>query len=666
MNSDVNMSVKRSRNKGSDENEFDFDTKHENSFAKQYKLSPERKPRNKLVRTTVLSSQTTSIRNNNQNSQPQPHRNMIIDVDKLDSEKDVTTKQVKMGARNRNPSIVKRPESNKHRSIRFCIPDQSNSLQSGNVSSQLIHILSSKRNSGQNRMTVKSTSASSSREAGASQAIIDELQYLADGVLDSFTSSSSNYSSSYQSLSTIQRNSLLSLLTMCVNTKTIQALYQQHLIAHVFTVFRAVIHHVSILFTSENHEQSEDLAICLMLMYILIRDSNLLPFLQTTDLNFIISATKYIHSHNRNRLHSNILTKQIPTILHRELIELKASKPLHSSDERLETCDENGKEHLIVEVSESVVNWYESLIENGEYNELILVLNYGVLCRLLVLSGSSRRAFSHSKLISKVSLDSILKRIQKFNLVNDTSLSQVNVLFIILEHALLETEIQKSIVYENGTQFCEIMTKFITELVFETSESKKKCVHDREVVLVLGLKVLLNLLHCNENSAECLYAVNGLEMCMNVMRAFDKHVFDSSGFDILVLCISLMVSIVEQVGERSTIQFESSNDVQLVWKLKEMMETVKERERNDIQIGDHMERSICIGYLVLFIGVLMRYSFKINESMKKMMLSNDILKMAEILEEFFAFQDELGINAPQIKAMYEETIAHFREISGNE
>eukprot|EP00186_Timspurckia_oligopyrenoides_P001379 CAMPEP_0182441664 /NCGR_PEP_ID=MMETSP1172-20130603/652_1 /TAXON_ID=708627 /ORGANISM="Timspurckia oligopyrenoides, Strain CCMP3278" /LENGTH=210 /DNA_ID=CAMNT_0024636107 /DNA_START=1377 /DNA_END=2009 /DNA_ORIENTATION=- len=210
------------------------------------------------------------------------------------------------------------------------------------------------------------------------------------------------------------------------------------------------------------------------------------------------------------------------------------------------------------------------------------------------------------------------------------------------------------------------MTKFIMELVFETSESKKKCVHDREVVLVLGLKVLLNLLHCNENSAECLYAVNGLEMCMNVMRAFDNHVFDSSGFDILVLCISLMVSIVEQVGERSTIQFESSNDVQLVWKLKEMMETVKERERNDIQIGDHMERSICIGYLVLFIGVLMRYSFKINESMKKMMLSNDILKMAEILEEFFAFQDELGINAPQIKAMYEETIAHFREISGNE
>lgn len=135
-------------------------------------------------------------------------------------------------------------------------------------------------------------------------------------------------------------------------------------------------------------------------------------------------------------------------------------------------------------------------------------------------------------------------------------------------------------------------------------------------------------------------------------------------FDIAVLCLALLVSVVD-----------SSDDVRNAFQGIEPTLTVSRQYGgvafvlellkvtwDDVEEGDtgnkekQMERKVITGYLCLLLGALVRQAPHNCQVIRRSLPNNTLRELAPVITDFLDFHHSVGVNQTDINAMYKRIL----------
>lgn len=241
---------------------------------------------------------------------------------------------------------------------------------------------------------------------------------------------------------------------------------------------------------------------------------------------------------------------------------------------------------------------------------------------------------------------------------------------------------------------------------------------DSEILLASALKLLINLTHNCAVGLKQFIQNGGMQVVVDCL-AMESRVFSHKGplvsppaesFDIRVLCLALLASIVDQgPGVRESfreiypagVEEREGGAVTFVLELLKCAgdtgdtdESCRDGRRKEISAsadmfdGDgalgvkvagtdlgfaaqdkvsdadtpsgDMEKKVTIGYLCLVIGALVKNSAVNRELIAQAMPDNSLAAIAEVLDEFLEFHHEVGVTSASVDGMYDSIINALR------
>ncbi|KAA8499796.1 hypothetical protein FVE85_7381 [Porphyridium purpureum] len=442
------------------------------------------------------------------------------------------------------------------------------------------------------------------RALGKSQALLDELQYAIDGL------SLPAERKDVKGLAAVQQKSLIALSLLCCGQDKLELIHKHNLLRPLVEV----VHKLSRLLEIKNTAPDERVVVFLF-FYVLALDPNFVAHFSASDL-LAISARYCDDITSGRRVTSGDMDSSVLGVLQTELGRMD-------------------------EVHESSLH-ARSMCEAFEADPSCYILVQGVVMRTLSRSDRARASLRQTRILTAM-MDHLCCVLDKIPTKPSLRQPAASSMFDIL--ATLSS-IESALLFRRNQDFFILYSESKLSLL-----GGSLSIHDWPVQIGI-LRLLLNASFCSAAASDALASAGLIRDLMKLLAACcaDRSQCE---YDVLVLCSSLLASIAEQVTDVAMIA-PFANEAEWSDLLVRLV-----LSDADSAARASMEDRVALGYTALLIGVLMRRSPEVSEKMGCLLQPVQLLQLADLLEEFWAFQIDLGIDSEPTRKMYSSAIEHL-------
>lgn len=356
--------------------------------------------------------------------------------------------------------------------------------------------------------------------------------------------------------------------------------------------------------------------------------------------------------------------------------QLMSSLPLHPFTDE-EQCTNVVAGYVLSKVLEQSEEARGAMMQNNSLGRVARVMYIAAHA----LSGFVEQIEAEQKLIAGGAKPSALyaKKIQKKNEARILT----GVSMRIFESATLHDEVQKRLVKES--KVTALTVKCMREILSDDE------LYEAEGVACCAIRLCINLTQGGTLGLTQFLESDGVQVILDCLAreagvGVDEGLYENRMFDVRVLCLALLSSIVDQSKEvREAFQdmapsktrvYEGGALAFILSLLKgygNSSESAEEDLYKDQRLQNRsgsaemaenkleMDKRVSTGYLCLVLGALVQNCRRNSTAIRRAVPGNCLLTLAGVIHEFLHFHHEIGLVSDNIDSMYDRIINALHE-----